>query len=248
MSQHLEGIEDRLTSIAAKSVKLKASLADARGMMIAPEVTKGWRDELRSLEQEAAALELRRASVIEANDMQRKAAELARTDAADARASEEATFWFRRFFTSLAIANGAAFVALAAGFLQADDRALVAPLLPSPMTHFGVGMVLAGAVPLLFWLKIQTGKIPEKWMIGHISNGSVTGLIVSFVSASVIALLMGLYICVAAIEDFGNSSITPSSPTPRVEDPPEPSPRPAAPSAAPSPSRESDRASVNPSR
>jgi hypothetical protein len=67
---------------------------------------------------------------------------------------EEAAFWFRRFFTTLGIANGAAFAALASGLLQADDPKKVAYLAAPAMAHFVWGTILAGSVPLILWMRI----------------------------------------------------------------------------------------------
>lgn len=69
--------------------------------------------------------------------------------------AESATFWFRRYFTSLGIANGAAFAALASGVLQADKPADIAPLAAPAMEHFAWGLLAAGAIPLLFYVEYK---------------------------------------------------------------------------------------------
>ena len=68
--------------------------------------------------------------------------------AAEQAAHDERTFWFRRFFTTLGIANAGAFFAVATGLAQADAPAKIAPYLASPFTSFVWGMVLSGLIPL----------------------------------------------------------------------------------------------------
>ncbi|MBO9710545.1 MAG: hypothetical protein J7521_20280 [Caulobacter sp.] len=68
-------------------------------------------------------------------------------------AAEGANFWFRRFFTTLGIANAAAFAALSSGLLQADKPAEIAPLVAPAMVQFAWGLLTAGSIPLLLWLR-----------------------------------------------------------------------------------------------
>lgn len=68
-------------------------------------------------------------------------------------AAEGANFWFRRFFTTLGIANAAAFAALASGLLQADKPAEIASIAAPAMIQFAWGMLTAGSIPLLLWIR-----------------------------------------------------------------------------------------------
>lgn len=68
-------------------------------------------------------------------------------------AVEGATFWFKRFFTTLGIANAGAFAALASGVLQADDVGKIAGLVAPAMVHFTQGMLASGSIPLFLWLR-----------------------------------------------------------------------------------------------
>ncbi len=64
---------------------------------------------------------------------------------------ESATFWSRRFFVTLALANAGAFVAMTSGLIQADRPAEVAALVTPAMIHFAWGMLASGSIPLFFW-------------------------------------------------------------------------------------------------
>lgn len=76
----------------------------------------------------------------------------------------ERVFWFRRYLTTLAIANGAAFVTLANGYLQAKDRHLTALLVADPLTLFGIGGMMAGLVPICLWLKAERARKEASWI------------------------------------------------------------------------------------
>lgn len=66
---------------------------------------------------------------------------------------DDAAFWFRRFILSLQIGNGAGFVALAGGVLQADKPREVAVLAFPSFGWFAGGLILAGLVPGLLYLQ-----------------------------------------------------------------------------------------------
>lgn len=61
---------------------------------------------------------------------------------------EERAFWFRRFHTSLAIANGGGFAAVGSKLFDKDTTAAVAAAAWHPMAFFALGMVIAGSLPL----------------------------------------------------------------------------------------------------
>lgn len=64
---------------------------------------------------------------------------------------EDRTFWFRRFHTSLAIAHGAGFAAVASNLLDPAATASTATAALIPMAAFAVGMVLAGLIPVALY-------------------------------------------------------------------------------------------------
>lgn len=102
-----------------------------------------------------------------------RAAAAAQKDAAEAQdrataeqereksAADGAEFWFRRFMLSLQIGNGAAFVALAGGILQADNPAAAAAVAAKSFALFGGGLTLAGIIPLLLFFARR--KRPKWW-------------------------------------------------------------------------------------
>jgi hypothetical protein len=65
----------------------------------------------------------------------------------------QAAFWFQRFFTTLGVANAAAFAALASALLKFDDMPRVAPMVLQPLTSFGAGLLWAGLIPFFLWLR-----------------------------------------------------------------------------------------------
>ena len=68
-------------------------------------------------------------------------------------AQDDAAFWFRRFILSLQIGNGAGFLALATGVLQADNFNTVARLAVGPFLWFGAGTIVAGIVPGILYIE-----------------------------------------------------------------------------------------------
>jgi len=66
-------------------------------------------------------------------------------------AKDDATFWFRRFILGLSIAHGAAIAAITAGVFQANDPIQAAKLIDLPYTLFAIGLLGAGATPLVLW-------------------------------------------------------------------------------------------------
>lgn len=87
--------------------------------------------------------------------LKRRLFDLEETDAAAIRQAErdEQAFWFRRFFTSLAIGHAGAFFAIATGVFQSDNLQRAAQMAFWPVVFFGTGLVLAGATPLFLWLE-----------------------------------------------------------------------------------------------
>lgn len=100
-------------------------------------------------EKDVADLEL-----IERRLLDAKASRDAEFGAAMARLNaEDRAFWVRRFHTSLAIAHGAAFVALASHLFDGDQVRLnmIAGATFTSMSVFGTGMLLAGAIPFVMY-------------------------------------------------------------------------------------------------
>lgn len=64
---------------------------------------------------------------------------------------EDQDFWFRRFITSLAIAHGAGFAAVASKLLDGNVSQSTAAAAWHPMAAFAAGMVFAGVAPVALW-------------------------------------------------------------------------------------------------
>lgn len=62
---------------------------------------------------------------------------------------EDAAFWLRRFFTSMAIGNAAALVAISAAVIQPDRPTVPDGWLSLTVRFFTAGLVAAGAIPLI---------------------------------------------------------------------------------------------------
>lgn len=126
-----------------------------------------------------------------------------RTDQAQAEAS---AFWYRRFFTTLAIANGAAFLALANGFIQADDRSVLAPLIHKPMLLFALGTFAAGAIPLVLGAAPRLDRSARRTHANKSILIAVQGLVIAIgsglVVASIVSLVRGAFEAVEAIRLF----------------------------------------------
>lgn len=76
---------------------------------------------------------------------------------------DDAAYWFRRFMTSLGIGHGAAFAAVLAGVGQSDNLRDAAAFAFWPSVLFGVGLLLAGLIPL--------GVFLQRWSEGRPGRG-----------------------------------------------------------------------------
>jgi hypothetical protein len=130
-------------------LKLSETLAQSSRRNVLIERRRDLRRRLAALDDEDAATR------------RQQARDLAKANA------EDASFWFRRFFTTLSIANAAAFAALASGLLQADEPKNIAPLVAPAMIQFAWGMLTAGSVPLLLWLRFGT----DDWLSDNYEQG-----------------------------------------------------------------------------
>jgi hypothetical protein len=129
---------------------------------------------------------------------------------------DDRTYWFRRFHTSLAIANGAAVAAIASKLLDKDVERLAVAISLVPLSLFALGMVLAGAIPVLL--------ATDKRRVGEICAG---------VSAT--ALIFGLIMTIAGLGRLAflppPSPVTSSPKQPAGESQPQvPTPAPPPPS------------------
>lgn len=119
---------------------------------------------------------------------------------------EDAAFWFRRFFTTLGIANGAAFAALASGLLQADDPVKLAPVAGAAMDAFIWGALWAGSIPLWMWARLAANGVSEQRGFPAPLQPAAKGfrflmsqLIAISAIASVIMFCLGLFTAAGAV-------------------------------------------------
>lgn len=119
---------------------------------------------------------------------------------------EEAAFWFRRFFTTLGIANAAAFAALAGGLLQADDPIKLAPVAGPAMDAFIWGAIWAGSIPLLLWVRLALRPLEDRWDHDSPKRRLLTGaqvlsrqLVALFAATSTIMFCIGLFTAAGAV-------------------------------------------------
>lgn len=120
--------------------------------------------------------------------------------------AEEMAFWFRRFFTTLGIANGAAFAALASGLLQADEPVKLAPVVGPAMDAFIWGALWAGSIPLWMWARLRLriyssgGELRPPIRGAVVGAGSMFGqLIMISAAASVVLFCLGLFTATGAV-------------------------------------------------
>lgn len=108
--------------------------------------TRGY-DEKPQLNQELVTIEQTLAQVESTNALRQDTHERE----SERLKQDDASFWSRRFHTSLAIGNGAGFALVTGALLQSQqiDRALVFAW-PS-ICLFGPGLIFAGALPWLLW-------------------------------------------------------------------------------------------------
>jgi Flp pilus assembly protein TadB len=98
--------------------------------------------ELADAYQRASASQQRLA---EAENRRAKASE-------DDRASrDDASFWSRRFYTSLAVGNGVGFVTISTAIIQSGKMGWAVVLGFAPLGYFAVGLTAASMIPWLVW-------------------------------------------------------------------------------------------------
>lgn len=113
---------------------------------------------------------------------------------------EHASFWFRRFFTTLGIANAAGFTALASGLAQSDSPEKIAGAIAPAMDAFIWGALNAGSIPLFLWFYLASADwIPDDWVKRRLAVWLLSrGLIITATVFSVWYLGEGLFSAVGA--------------------------------------------------
>ena len=139
------------------------------------------RQELAAIEQTLAQLE---AAAAVRRDTEAREAERLHHD--------DASYWSRRFNTSLAIGNGAGFALVTGALLQSQhiDQALVFAW--QPMCCFGPGLLCAGALPWLLWAQRRSQKFRRA---AQIASALLTTLAAGFF---VLAIGTAVYTVTAA--------------------------------------------------
>lgn len=105
-------------------------------------------EELKNLQQTAARL-MRQ----EQKDLERERAKEARFEQSELNrlSHDDANYWFRRLMLQPQLGNGAAFLAVAGGVLQADNIAAAAALAKEPFSWFATGLAVSGVPPFFLW-------------------------------------------------------------------------------------------------
>lgn len=80
---------------------------------------------------------------------------------------DDASFWTRRFHTSLAIGNGAGFALVTSVLLQSQHIEQAIVFVWPSMCLFGPGLIFAGALPWLFWAQRRFSE--SGWIRGPAS-------------------------------------------------------------------------------
>lgn len=174
-------------------LRMQLTSMEARREILARQVS-----DPRTLDRKTAAEQLKAAEVAIESYVTR-IAELNAADHARKRAEEQedANYWLRRFCTSLAIANAGAFAALAAGFLNTDDKASVAADLATIMTTFAVGTCSAGLIPGWYWLRGYFRPMPSSGLMRVFvyGMGALIGISTAYFAA-------GIILCIKAVASF----------------------------------------------
>jgi len=105
--------------------------------------------ELQDLEERTRALRDERALLLDGEVERAEDAKRTIGEMLDRHDLEDAAFWLRRFFTSMAIGNAAALVAISAAVVQPDRPTVPDGWLSITIRFFSAGLVAAGAIPLI---------------------------------------------------------------------------------------------------
>jgi hypothetical protein len=74
---------------------------------------------------------------------------------------DDATFWSRRFYTSLAVGNGVGFVTISTALIQSGKVGLAVVIGFGPLMYFALGLAAAGTIPWFIWR--QRALKPSNW-------------------------------------------------------------------------------------
>ena len=176
MGGHPQGHAER-QALRAESATLEGALAQQRATAVTASASdtaaSGTSLLMKSTEEAARRIELAQLAVAKATQdatvaqtSNTRALEEQNAQRARSRAEQEdAAFWYRRYFTALGVANGAAFAALAAGTLQATDVAHAAIYSAEAIEAFATGASAASSIPLVLWLSSESprGSSPYKF-------------------------------------------------------------------------------------
>lgn len=172
MGRELENIQHQLDASvsAAEALRIKKST-----------IGLGWDERQRLARQLKEIIRLtverdrladeedRHSRQLDAQESERNAtARLLRLEKRQQELWDEMSFWSRRFVTTLALAQAAAFTGIAAGLAQADDPHILGPYLALPMNAFAVGMISAGLMPLVLfaraWIEREYPVESANWL------------------------------------------------------------------------------------
>ena len=146
----------------ARLPQRRAALESARGKL---EACKRDAHAARTLRQAEEAEKRRDRAAVEAEQRRDEEARAAIQRETHKAVEDDANYWFRRLMLQPQLANGAAFLAMAGGILQADDIARAADLAKEPFAWFATGLAVSGIPPFFLWasrLQPQRLKLFER--------------------------------------------------------------------------------------
>lgn len=154
MSELRERLENRLDQVEHAILQASNDVEhQGRGRIFMPTDASNKTDEierdrlgvrLRALEQERGQLRLTLLQM----DSTKVTQEATVAEEALKASRDDVSYWHRRYYTSLVIGSGAGFLAIANALMSADQLGYVPRLwLTTALFLFGVGVILAGAVP-----------------------------------------------------------------------------------------------------
>jgi len=98
--------------------------------------------------------------------------------------AEERAFWFRRFHTSLAIANGGALAAISSKLLENGVEARSIQAAMAAMVAFASGMLIAGSIPMALYAEKRT--LAQR--LAYVSAGAlILGIVATLLGLAVLA-------------------------------------------------------------
>ncbi|MCY1648192.1 hypothetical protein OVA11_14300 [Caulobacter sp. SL161] len=116
------------------------------------------RGQLDALLREQAKEEARKAEERDRAERQLEDQKLAELHRANL---DDSTYWLRRLMLQPQLGNGAAFLALAGGVLQADDIQAAAQLAKEPFSWFAAGLAVSAVPPYFLWASRSEPKLAK---------------------------------------------------------------------------------------